>query len=213
MKSISFPLFPLLIAMSCIGHATAQSYEAGYGDGHGNYDQIRRDRARVTRVERISYQGDRYEDDPYLRQECWDERTQRHESGYYRDQSGRLYRGDDSGKSTRTLIGALIGGALGNQVGSGDGRTAATIAGAVIGAQVGKNTRANDRHDAYDYYRDTSGTERRCRTIGGGVRDAYRVSYNYSGKSYEAITDVKPGRTVWVLVDVRLESGQLGPNR
>ena len=35
-----------------------------------------------------------------------------------------------------TLLGAIIGGAIGNQVGNGSGRDAATILGAIIGADV-----------------------------------------------------------------------------
>lgn len=36
-----------------------------------------------------------------------------------------------------TVVGALIGGVLGNQVGKGNGRTAATVAGAAAGGAVG----------------------------------------------------------------------------
>lgn len=35
--------------------------------------------------------------------------------------------------------GALVGAAVGNQLGSGKGRTAATLVGAAVGAQVGAN--------------------------------------------------------------------------
>ena len=59
------------------------------------------------------------------------------------------------------MIGALIGGALGNQVGKGDGRKAATIAGLVAGAAIANHT----GNDDYDQYRDNSGVVRRCRTV------------------------------------------------
>lgn len=36
-----------------------------------------------------------------------------------------------------TVLGAIVGGALGNQVGKGDGRKAATVVGAVAGGAVG----------------------------------------------------------------------------
>lgn len=39
--------------------------------------------------------------------------------------------------------GALVGAAVGNQVGSGSGRTAATLVGAAAGAQVGANQPTN----------------------------------------------------------------------
>lgn len=35
--------------------------------------------------------------------------------------------------------GALVGAAVGNQIGSGSGRTAATLVGAAAGAQIGAN--------------------------------------------------------------------------
>ncbi len=44
-----------------------------------------------------------------------------------------------------TLLGAIVGGALGNQVGKGDGRKAATIAGALAGGAVGHNVEKKNR--------------------------------------------------------------------
>lgn len=217
MKATTLACLAISLTIPLCNSVLAQSYRDEHDQDRYASERVRRDQARVTRVERISYLSDRYSTNPYLPQECWDEHTHRHETGYYRDESGRLYQGDASSKTTRTLIGAIIGGALGNQVGSGDGRTAATIAGAVIGAQVGKNSgqgNRDDRNERYDYYRDSAGRERRCRTVGGeSYRDAYRVSYSYSGRSYQAITDSKPGRTIRVLVDVRPEMGQLDSGR
>lgn len=46
-----------------------------------------------------------------------------------------------------TVLGALIGGALGNQVGKGDGRKAATVAGALAGGAVGHRVEKNRRHE------------------------------------------------------------------
>jgi outer membrane lipoprotein SlyB len=50
------------------------------------------------------------------------------------------------------VIGGLVGGALGNQVGKGDGRTAATVIGVVGGAAVG-NEIEKDRRTRLDGYR------------------------------------------------------------
>jgi len=56
-----------------------------------------------------------------------------------------------SGNSTAgTLLGAVIGGALGNQVGSGGGRAAATILGAVGGAAVGNRVAGGNSAPAYN---------------------------------------------------------------
>src|SRR5262245_48726191 len=129
----------LTAALGTSAFAVAQDYygsrDARYDYRYDNYRAAdyrrrneRRDIATVVRVD------ERWSDPGYNRQECWNERTNAYDSGYYRDQNGRLYRGDSTANGT--LLGALIGGAVGNQVGKGDGRTAATVAGAVIGGAI-----------------------------------------------------------------------------
>jgi len=49
------------------------------------------------------------------------------------------YSGDSSNRMVGQVIGAIAGGALGNQVGRGNGRIAATAIGAVIGSAIGGN--------------------------------------------------------------------------
>jgi len=57
----------------------------------------------------------------------------------------------NSGNSTAgTLLGAVLGGALGNQVGHGGGRAAATIIGAVGGAAVGNRIASNNNNPGYN---------------------------------------------------------------
>ncbi|MGE4073100.1 MAG: glycine zipper 2TM domain-containing protein [Lysobacterales bacterium] len=58
------------------------------------------------------------------------------ECGTVRDIT-RISSGSRRGNTGAIVVGALIGGALGNQVGKGDGRKAATVAGAVAGGVVG----------------------------------------------------------------------------
>jgi outer membrane lipoprotein SlyB len=207
--------FPTTVLFLAITAATGFSAFAAAEDYYGNrsydsrydyrYDTYRasdyrnsnsrRDIATVVRVD------ERFANNGYLRQECWNERTNGYESGYYRDSNGRLYRGDST--TNGTLLGALIGGALGNQVGSGDGRKAATIAGAVIGGKVGHDVDA--RNDSSGYaYRDESGVTRRCRTVSDGGRfGGYDVTYRYAGQNYHALMNYRPGRTMRVMVQVR----------
>jgi outer membrane lipoprotein SlyB len=45
--------------------------------------------------------------------------------------------GSDRNATVGTVIGAVVGGALGHQIGKGSGRTAATIGGAVVGGVAG----------------------------------------------------------------------------
>jgi outer membrane lipoprotein SlyB len=211
MKRISKTVIALAVTAAIGTSAIAvagQDYDSRYSsrddsrydyryDNHkvANYRSAseRRDVATIVRVE------ERWSDPGYVRQECWNERSNNYESGYYRDANGRLYKGDSTANGT--LLGALIGGALGNQVGKGDGRTAATVAGAVIGGAIGNNVDRN--HDAYSY-QDNSGVTRRCRTVSDGGRFVgYDVTYRYAGQTYRALMNQHPGRTMRVMVAVR----------
>jgi len=96
------------------------------------------------------------------------------------------------------VLGAIIGGALGNQVGKGDGRKAATVAGAVIGGSIGHNQAT--RGDRYE------GVERRCRIIEDYREErrlvGYDVEYRYRGEVYMSRLDYDPGDKLRVRVSV-----------
>src|ERR1043165_7489895 len=62
--------------------------------------------------------------------ECWDE-TRHDQGGYDAGPHGPQVAG-------HTLLGAVIGAAIGNQIGHGQGRKAATAGGAVIGDAIGR---------------------------------------------------------------------------
>lgn len=57
--------------------------------------------------------------------------------------------GGSANNTGAIVVGALVGGALGNTVGHGDGRRAATVVGAVAGGAVANNLTRDDRHDLY----------------------------------------------------------------
>jgi outer membrane lipoprotein SlyB len=57
------------------------------------------------------------------------------------------------GPGVGAIGGAIAGGVLGNQVGSGSGRTAATVGGAVVGGVVGHKIEENVRGRQGDQYR------------------------------------------------------------
>ncbi len=199
----------LALAITAAGVAGAQDYGRGYDSRYDNNSRTQRtDVATVVSAQPIY---DRYAAQGYQRQECWDERTNAYNDGYYRDSNGRLYRNGTDSNANGTLIGALIGGALGNQAGKGDGRKAATIGGAVIGGVIGNQVdRNNDAsgNGSYDQYRDDSGTTRRCRTVTDYNNDnrqveGYTVTYRYAGQTYTGFTSRRPGRTMRVVVDVR----------
>jgi uncharacterized protein YcfJ len=176
-----------------LGLAVAGSAAAWHDDNYGpEYDT-----ARVVSVDPIL---DRY-DEPVSREVCWNEPVEYYEPRYaYRN-------GRQRDNTAGTVLGAIIGGALGNQVGRGDGRRAATIAGAVIGGAIGHSEsrrRGSGYYETGGSYR--RGSERRCdvqtdyrsneRVVG------YDVGYEYNGRVYHTRTDYHPGNTIRVQVQV-----------
>ncbi|MBX3692597.1 glycine zipper 2TM domain-containing protein [Dokdonella sp.] len=80
--------------------------------------------------------------------------------GYYRrgcDTCGRVVAIESAGRRDNrvgggAVLGAIVGGALGNQVGKGDGRKAATVVGALAGGAIGHDIEKQGRRSNY-YYR------------------------------------------------------------
>jgi uncharacterized protein YcfJ len=107
----------------------------------------------------------------------------------------------DSGNNNAagTVIGAIVGGVLGNTVGKGDGRKAATVAGAVVGGAVGHGVASQDDR----YY---TGPERRCHMVQDAAEErriiGYDVQYRYRGDVYMSRLDYDPGERVRVRVSV-----------
>lgn len=203
MKRITATAIALALSAAAAGGAVAgfQDYGRGYDSRYDSNNRTTRSDVATVISARPVY--DRYASQGYERQECWNERTNAYDDGYYRDSDGRLYRQDSN--TNGTVIGALIGGALGNQTGKGDGRKAATIGGAVIGGMIGNSIDKNN--NAYEY-RDNSGVVRRCRTVvdydtGHDQIEGYEVTYRYAGQTYQAFTTYRPGRTMRVIVEVR----------
>ena len=107
----------------------------------------------------------------------------------------------DSGNNNAagTVIGAIVGGVLGNTVGKGDGRKAATVAGAVVGGAVGHGVATQDDR----YY---TGPERRCHMVQEAAEErrivGYDVQYRYRGDVYMSRLDYDPGERMRVRVSV-----------
>jgi uncharacterized protein YcfJ len=98
-----------------------------------------------------------------------------------------------------TVIGAIVGGVLGNTVGKGDGRKAATVAGAVVGGAVGHGVASRDD----GYY---ESPERHCRVVQDVAEErrivAYDVQYRYRGDVYMSRLDYDPGERMRVRVSI-----------
>lgn len=89
-----------------------------------------------------------------------------------------------------TVIGALAGGLLGNQIGEGSGKKIATVAGAAAGGYAGKkvqeNMQASDTH---------STTETRCTTVTDRSEKVvgYDVEYRLGEQVGRVRMDYEPG--------------------
>jgi uncharacterized protein YcfJ len=143
--------------------------------------------ARVVSVEPIVAQFS----SPSSQEVCWEQPVT-----YY--QPGRTYPTYRRDPTSGMLVGALIGGALGNQVGGGSGRKAATVAGALIGGKVGRDAAASSGGEVVHesgQYRD--GYERVCETrTSQHTQDrivGYDVAYELEGRVYNVRTDSHPG--------------------
>ena len=167
-----------LAVLAAAGGVHAQ--ERGYGSERGDNERVAW--ADVLRVDPVYDQVQVSRP----REECYDAEVVEH-----RDPRGNNAAG--------TVIGAIVGGALGNTVGKGDGRKAATVAGALVGGAIGNNSaRRDDR-----YY---SSTETRCRTVDERVSErriiGYDVQYRYRGDVYMSHLDYDPGERMRVRVSV-----------
>lgn len=89
------------------------------------------------------------------------------------------------------LLGAVVGGLLGNTIGHGNGRAAATGIGIVGGAAVGDNVeRRGNGPVATTQQTCSTQTFYENRTVG------YNVTYEYAGKQYQVQMPYDPGPTV-----------------
>ena len=141
-----------------------------------------RDYDRSDRGVRVIESRPVYEASSGARQECWNPRA-----GHYEEV--RAPEKTNVGKGA--AIGAVTGGVLGHQVGSGSGNTAATVGGALLGGILGhKVEQKNDRDEQTDLDRS------RCRMVGdasSGSLLGYDVRYEVDGREYVTRTQHEPG--------------------
>lgn len=167
-------------------YRTTSSSVSGYANGHARNAQY--DYARVISSEPIV----RYVTVKTPVRECW------------QDVQHYSTRRAAPGTGASTLVGAIVGGVIGHQFGSGRGNDAATVAGSLIGAAVGNDSAR--RHYGYrnEHYSrpvqrcDTSYREHEEKRI-----DGYNVVYKYNGQRYATQMPYDPGRELRVRVDIR----------
>ena len=143
------------------------------------------DSATVTSVEKVFKQ---YRvDEPY--QECYIKETV---------QSG-------DGSATNELMGAVLGGAIGNKLGGGDGKDAMTIFGAFLGASM-----ANDAEKAAAQANGTGTVvsqevcENKVRQVIENRLSHYRVTVDYDGREVSFSSKKRPYDDV-IKVEVSVE--------
>lgn len=106
--------------------------------------------------------------------------------------------------SGSTVAGAIIGGVIGHQFGSGHGRDAATIAGSLIGAAVGSGTAyARGSYGTARYSRPVERCATRYQDRQERRIDGYNVTYRYRGQTYATRMPYDPGKKIKVRIDIR----------
>ena len=118
--------------------------------------------------------------------ECWQD------TEYYTAYEGRR------GARGRTIAGAIIGGVVGHQFGSGHGKDAASVAGTMIGAAIGHGPVRQVR-----YSRPVERCETNYRSRQEQRIDGYDVVYRYHGQKYATRMPYDPGRRIRIRVDIR----------
>jgi uncharacterized protein YcfJ len=112
-------------------------------------------------------------------------------------------RNHEPGRAGKALFGAIVGGVIGHQIGSGSGNDVATIAGSLIGASVAGNSHRGRGYSTSEYSRPV----RRCETNYQSHQeeriDGYDVIYTYHGRKYATRTPFDPGKKLKIRVDVR----------
>jgi len=106
------------------------------------------------------------------------------------------------GSNAPTVLGTLVGGAIGHNAARGHDRGAATFAGAALGALIGSDIGRQGRVEP----RRVVTTERHCE-VENHVHEeeritGYRVVYRYAGRTYVTHTDEDPGDTIRLRVHV-----------
>lgn len=110
------------------------------------------------------------------RKECWQEKVVTYE---------KKETGKESWKVGATALGALIGGAIGHQIGDGRGQDVATVAGAAVGGKIGHDVYKKDHKPKVIEH---VNYEQRCKTVNDyrteSRTDGYAVTYEYQGKVF-----------------------------
>lgn len=163
----------------------------------GGYDERYSDRRYDDRYDG-RYEDRRYEDRRY------DDRRYDGSDGY----------GTNTGRNVATVIGGLVGAALGSKVGGGSARYATAAVGSMVGGMAGREVYETAQRNKAQQARRTrvtvcdpvrNGDDNRYPASGSSEVSAYDVTYEYAGRQYVTRTAYHPGDRIRVRVDVRPE--------
>lgn len=125
------------------------------------------------------------------RRECWEEEVTHYDNSGYRS-------------ATPTLLGSVIGGAIGNELGHNkDAKRGGILVGALLGGSIGRDL---GRHHANSQGGKYYSTEQVCKTYQDYHDEerivGYHVLYKYRGNTYSTETENHPGDRIKVRVSV-----------
>lgn len=104
------------------------------------------------------------------------------------------------GSKTPVLLGTLIGGVIGNELGhGGDNKKLGSIAGAVIGGSIGKDI--SRKHQGHHTKKEKICTTTHHVNYKEEIT-GYNVSYKYRGRTFSTMMDSPPGQRIKVAVTV-----------
>lgn len=172
----------LFIASLVLVAGTASAADYAYGGNRAVYDY-----AKVVSVKPVI----RYVTVTTPVKECWE------------DVEHYTRRTPDAGRAGKTLFGAIVGGVIGHQFGSGNGNDAATVAGSLIGAAVANGSNRNAYYQTTQYSRPVRRCETNYQSHEEERIDGYDVIYRYHGRKYATRTPFDPGKKLKIRVDVR----------
>ena len=154
----------------------------------GRYDDRYSDRRYDDRYDNRRYDDRRYDD---------------------RDYNGRYpnAQSTETGRNVATVLGGIVGAALGSKGGGGSARYATAAVGSMVGGMAGRgiyettqrNRQPKPRITVCDPVREGSYSN-----TGSNVT-AYDVTYEYAGRQHVTRTEYHPGDRIRVRVDVRPE--------
>lgn len=109
-------------------------------------------------------------------------------------------------RASSTLVGAIIGGVIGNQFGGGSGKKLTTAAGAMLGASLGSDAaRAHPQYSTYDRVSEQTRCTTRMEYHTEERPDGYDVTYRYRGEIFTTRMPYHPGKKLRLRVSVRPE--------